>query len=221
MKYIAIIPARGGSKRFPRKNISELNGIPLIVYSIMYAKNNPEISDIYVSTDDDEIKSVSKNNGAKILNRPSALATDFASTASVLQDAVYKLIADGIEFDYVVLLQPTNPLRPQQLMGEAIKLIEEKKFSSIMSVNKCSRKLGKIEDDKFKPWNYFFGQRSQDMDPLFYENGLLYITSKELLLEGKVMDETTHPLLVNHIYGEVDIDTFEDMKYAEFVIKNY
>lgn len=221
MKYITLIPARGGSKRFPGKNIHMLNGMPLIEYSIQYSFQCNLINATYVSTDDKDIKAVASISGATVLDRSEELATDHASTAAVMQDAVRTLIDNGVEFDYVVLLQATNPLRPKDLLKDAIKIIEEKHCSSLMAVNRCDKKLGKIIDNQFKPWNYYFGQRSQDMEPLYYENGLLYITSKEMLLEGKVMDESSYPLVVDHIYGEIDIDTYEDMKYAEYIINNY
>lgn len=90
-----------------------------------------------------------------------------------------------------------------------------------MTVNRSELKLGKIINNHYQPWNYHYGQRSQDLEPLYYENGLLYISSKELLLKGKIVDENMYPMVVDHIFGEVDIDTKEDMSYAEFIYNNY
>lgn len=219
--YITIIPARGGSKRFPGKNIHELNGSPLISHSINYSLRNPQILGTYVSTDDDSIKIVSKDAGAEIINRPAILAGDYATTASAMKHAVQYLIDKGVEFDFVVLLQATNPLRPKNLLKEAIDIIERGNNDSLFTVNRSEKKLGKIIDDKFVPWNYQFGMRSQDMDPLYYENGLLYITSKELLLKEIIEGPTAYPMIVNHPFGEVDIDTIEDFRYAEHMIKQY
>ena len=81
--------------------------------------------------------------------------------------------------------------------------------------------MGKIIDGKFVPWNYKFGMRSQDMEPLYYENGLLYITSKELLLQEIIEGLTAYPMIVDHPFGEVDIDTVEDFHYAEYMINQY
>ena len=220
-RYIAIIPARGGSKRFPKKNIYQLDGKPLIVYSIEYAKVCDKINEIYVTTDSEEIAKVSMQAGAKVLKRPKALAGDFVPTVDVLKDVTLKLQEQGVEFDVIVLLQPTNPLRPKNLIMEAICQIEEGNHDSLCTVSICDKKLGKIIENKYVPWNYTFGQRSQDLEPLYYENGLLYIIRKELLLQGRILGDTMFPLIVDHPYGQVDIDTVADMNYAEYVIEQY
>ncbi len=221
MKYVTIIPARGGSKRFPGKNTHSLNGIPLICHSIEYSLNNASILGTYVSTDSDEIKCVSEKAGAEVIDRPAEFAGDYATTASAMKHAVQYLIGKGVEFDFVVLLQATNPLRPKGLLDEAISILEKGNNDSLFTVNRSEKKLGKIIDGKFVPWNYKFGQRSQDLDPLYYENGLLYITKKELLLQEIIEGPTAYPLVVNHPFGEVDIDTVEDFHYAEYMLNQY
>lgn len=220
-KYITIIPARGGSKRFPGKNIHLFLDKPLIAHSIICSQCCVNVCHTFVSTDDEQIKQVSLQYGAEIIERPAELGSDFATSADVMKNAVEQLIAKGVEFDYVLLLQATNPLRPINLLNDAINIIEETKSDSLMTVNRSELKLGKIVDNHFKPWNYHYGQRSQDLEPLYYENGLLYISSKELLLQGKIVSENMYPMVVDHIFGEVDIDTREDMAYAEFVANHY
>jgi len=221
MKYITIIPARGGSKRFPNKNIYPLSGYPLIVHSIKYSLSNDHISATYVSTDSPDIKIVSENYGATVLVRPDELAGDYVTTAAVLKHVAEILISRCEEFDFIVLLQATNPLRPMNMLKDAIKILESGDFDSLMTVNRDPRKLGKIIKNKFVPWNYKFGMRSQDMDPLYYENGLLYITSKEQILNGKIMGDKMYPMIMDHIFGEVDIDTKDDMAYAEYIFSRY
>lgn len=221
MKYITIIPARGGSKRFPGKNTHALNCSPLICHSIEYSLKNPRIQGTFVSTDADDIKRISSAAGAEIIDRPAEFAGDHATTASAMKHAVQYLLDKGIEFDYVVLLQATNPLRPKGLLDEAISIIEKGENDSLFTVNRSEKKLGKIIDGKFVPWNYKFGMRSQDLEPLYYENGLLYITRKELLLQEIIEGPTAYPLVVNHPFGEVDIDTVEDFHYAEYMINQY
>ena len=221
MKYVTIIPARGGSKRFPGKNIYVFMGKPLIAHSICYSQTCKFVSHTYVSTDDDIIKQTSLQYEADVIDRPEELGSDYATSADVMKNAVEQLLNRGETFDYVILLQATNPLRPKGLLEDAIKIIEENKPDSLMTVSKSDLKLGKIIDNHFRPWNYHYGQRSQDLDPLFYENGLLYISSKELLLQGKITSENMFPMVVDHIFGEVDIDTREDMEYAEFIAKRY
>ncbi len=220
-KYITLIPARGGSKRFPGKNIYDLNGKPLISHSIEYSLKNSNVIGTYVSTDAEDIKSISRVAGAEIIDRPDELAGDYATSASVMKHAVEYLMAKGVEFDYVILLQATNPLRPQGLLDEAIDIIEKTGATSLFTVSRSEKKLGKIIDGKYVPWNYTFGMRSQDMDPLYYENGLLYITSKELLLQEIIEGQDAYPLVVDHPFGEVDIDTREDFEYAKFILSQY
>jgi len=222
MKNIAIIPARGGSKRIPEKNIKLFGGMPLLVHSIQYALVNSEIIDaVYVSTDDATIKSIALANGAKVIDRPATISGDLEPTVSALKH-VLESIEDDVE--NVILLQPTNPLRPANLLKEAFEIYKEKKFDSLFTVSRNHQKFGKIAENKFQPFNYSVGQRSQDLEPLFFENGLLYITKASLILpldsardDSKIISENAFPFEVNHIFANVDIDTPEDFEYAEYL----
>lgn len=220
-KYITLIPARGGSKRFPQKNIQMLDNTPLICHSIEYSLKNPRVTETYVSTDSEEIKEISADAGAVVIDRPVELADDYATSASVMKHAVEYLMTKGVNFDYVILLQVTNPLRPNKMLDQAIDIIETGHYDSLFTVSRSEKKLGKIIDGRFTPWNYTFGMRSQDMEPLYYENGLLYITSKELLLQEIIEGEDAYPLVVDHPFGGVDIDTKEDFEYAKFILSQY
>ncbi|MDT8418694.1 MAG: acylneuraminate cytidylyltransferase family protein, partial [Lutibacter sp.] len=124
-------------------------------------------------------------------------------------------------YDYVVVLQPSNPLRPKNLLKEALKRMNEGNFDSLMTVSRNEQKFGKIINDKFVPYNYTIGQRSQDLVPLYYENGLLYIVKPSLILEGKLIGENHLPYIVNHPYTKVDIDTREDFDYAEYLFNKH
>jgi CMP-N-acetylneuraminic acid synthetase len=213
---ITIIPARGDSKRLPNKNSMHLNGKPLIAYSIEYAKQNIEIvGEIYVTTDNKEIKDIALQFGAKVIDRPKELADEYSSTVSAL-----KHVLENVEgsFDDVILLQPTNPLRPKNLLKEAYKTYLEKKYDSLMTVSRNQDKLGKVVNEEFIPFNYKFGQRSQDLEPLYYENGLLYITKSSLILNNSIIAKNCYPYIVDHPYAKIDIDTITDFNYAEFLI---
>jgi CMP-N-acetylneuraminic acid synthetase len=215
MKNIAIIPARGGSKRIPEKNIQLLGDLPLLVHSIQYALANSEIIDeVYVSTDDSRIKDLALAFGAKVMDRPEHISGDFEPTISALKH-VLESIETNVE--NVILLQPTNPLRPQNLLKEAFEKYQKEKYDSLFTVSRNHQKFGKIIDNKFYPFNYSIGQRSQDLEPLFFENGLLYITKASLILENSIISENAFPFDVNHIFANVDIDTPEDLDYAEFL----
>lgn len=215
MKTIAIIPARGGSKRLPNKNILSLGGIPLIAHSILYAQKNSAIIDaIYVSTDDAAIKKIALDYGAQVINRPAHLSGDLEPTVSAV-----KHVLESIEQDVenVILLQATNPLRPQNLLNEAFEVFQKGNYDSLFTVSRNHQKLGKIKDTKFIPFNYEVGQRSQDLEPLYFENGLLYISKASLILQETIISESAYPFEVNHIFDNVDIDTQEDLDYAEYL----
>ncbi|WP_163400277.1 cytidylyltransferase domain-containing protein [Flavobacterium fluviatile] len=219
MKTIAIIPARGGSKRLPQKNIRLLGGIPLIAHSILYAQANSEIiNEVYVSTDDAEIKKITLEFGAKVIDRPDSLSGDLEPTVSALKN-VLEQMEDEVE--NVILLQPTNPLRPQSLLKESFGYYQQNNQDSLFTVSQNHQKFGKIENQKFIPFNYKIGQRSQDLEPLFFENGLLYISKAKLILEDKIISESSFPYIIDSIFAKVDIDTEEDFDYAEYLFKKY
>ncbi|MGV6845011.1 MAG: acylneuraminate cytidylyltransferase family protein [Lutibacter sp.] len=217
LKTLAIIPARGGSKRFPNKNIHNFNGVPLITHSINYAKAN-KIENIIVSTDNDEIEKIAIQYGVKVSKRPMELATDYSPTIDTLK---YTLKEINKSFDFVILLQPTNPLRPKSLLNDALKIITEKKGDSLMTVTRSYQKFGKIRNQKFVPFNYKLGQRSQDLEPLYYENGLIYISTPNLILSNKIIGENHIPLIVDHPYAKVDIDTKEDLAFAQYILNQH
>jgi CMP-N-acetylneuraminic acid synthetase len=217
MKNIAIIPARGGSKRIPEKNIQLFGGLPLLVHSIQYALANSEIIDaVYVSTDDATIKATALAYGAKVIDRPASLSGDLEPTVTALKHALETI---GDAADNVVLLQPTNPLRPQNLLKEAFEIYRNGNLDSLFTVTRNHQKFGKISNNKFIPYNYAIGQRSQDLDPLFFENGLLYITKASLILEDVIISENAFPLEVNHVFANIDIDMKEDLDYAEYLFQ--
>ena len=214
MKNIAIIPARGGSKRLPNKNLLLLGGIPLLAHSILEAQKHPECIDaVYVSTDDAKIKEVALAYGAEVIDRPADLSGDFEPTVTAL-----KHVLESVDFlvNFVFLLQPTNPLRPENLIAEAYQLIQESQTDSLMTVTRNHQKFGTIKENSFVPFNYTLGQRSQDLEPLYFENGLLYIIQSKLLLKEKIMGTSPFPMVVNHPYAQIDIDTQEDLEQAEY-----
>jgi len=216
---IAIIPVRGGSKRLPKKNILPLNGIPLLVYSILYAQDNSDIIDeIIVSTDNKEIKDIALEYGVTVIDRPIALSDDHTTTVAVLKHVLENYTKT---VENVILLQATNPLRPKNMLAQAFKQYTTVNYDSLMTVSRNYEKLGKIINHKFEPFNYKQGQRSQDLEPLYAENGLLYITKARIIMEEKILGKENFPFIVNHPFAKVDIDVLEDLKYATFVLNTY
>ncbi|MFN5323909.1 MAG: cytidylyltransferase domain-containing protein [Bacteroidota bacterium] len=217
MSSIAVlIPARGGSKRLPGKNLLPLAGMPLIAHSIKYALSFDGLfNGVFVSTDDAQIAAVASQAGAQVIMRPAAFATDEATSASVALHALDHMPENTRS---VVLLQPTNPLRPDGMMQQLLDTFEKGAFDSMFTVSPLHKKAGRIQDSKFVPLNYDFGQRSQDNQPLYFENGLAYITSVEVIRQNKIISDDHGTLVVDHVYGEVDIDTKEDFEFAEWVV---
>ena len=217
-KPIVVIPARGGSKRLPQKNILPLGGIHLIAHSILYAKKFSHlISEIYVSTNDTQIAKVAIEYGAEVIERPEAISGDQSPTSETLQHAVLEA---RHEPDAVILLQPTNPIRPDSLLEDALSVFNEKQCDSLLTVSLFQEKLGKIAGDCFEPFNYEFGQRSQDLEPLYQENGLLYITKTAFIKEGIILADRNYSYIVDANFPLVDIDTEKDFNYAKFILKS-
>lgn len=219
MIYKIIIPARANSKRLPGKNMKILGDKPLIQYSIDFALNNLPPDSIWVNSDDKKIIEFAKKKGIRTLLRPNDLATDYTSTVDVLKFQVNYFKEQNIECDAIILLQPTNPFREDNLLKDVIKEFEESKRNSLATFSISEKKLGKIEDGFFKPTNYILGQRSQDLEKSYFENGLLYITKLESILAGKVITEDVYPLVCNTIKSSVDIDLMEDFIFAESLLK--
>jgi CMP-N,N'-diacetyllegionaminic acid synthase len=185
--FLAIIPARGGSKRLPRKNVLDLNGKPLIAYSIEAGVNSKCIDKVIVTSDDDEILDISRKFGADIIKRPDELANDTATTF----DAIKHTIDNCEKYDYIVLLQPTSPLRNEKHIDEAIELLENKKADAVISV--CEMDHSPLwsnalpEDLSMKNFlrEEVLNKRSQDLEKYYRINGAIYICKIEKLLENK------------------------------------
>lgn len=187
------------------------------MHSINYAKENLDFIDkIVISTDHQEIKKIAKSNGAEVIDRPLELAQDLTSTLEVLQHIMEEL---DEQYDNLILLQPTNPLRPQHLLENAYSDFLEGNFHSLMTVTRNHQKFGKIEDSRFIPFNYNMGERSQDLEPLYFENGMLYIIKTEIIKNGELLAPNNCAYVIDHPWAKVDIDTLEDFEYAEFLMK--
>ena len=185
--FLAIIPARGGSKRLPRKNILDLCSKPLISWSIEAALKSKYISKVVVSSDDNEILTISKKYGAETINRPEYLANDTATTFDALEHTINSLE----KYDYIVLLQPTSPLRNKKHIDEAIELLNEKDANAVISVceTEHSPLWCNILDEDLNMSNFLpkevLNKRSQDLPKYYRINGAIYICKTEELLKNK------------------------------------
>ncbi|MDA3781229.1 MAG: acylneuraminate cytidylyltransferase [Bacteroidales bacterium] len=180
-KIIAIIPARGGSKGIPQKNIKNLAGKPLIAWTIEQAKKSKYIDEVYVSTDSKGIEAISKDYGSEVISRPASISGDTASTESALLHASTYLKED---YDIMILFQCTSPLRYSKQIDGAIEKIFIEKSDSLLTGYENDRFYW---DNKGNSLNYDFKKRPrrQDKDWEFVENGSFYIFKKESLLKNK------------------------------------
>ncbi len=221
MSIITIIPARGGSKGLPGKNIRNLADLPLIAHSIMSAKEAKLVDKVYVSTDDHEIAEIAKDYGAEIIDRPEQLANDTASSESALIHAVEQIEAKDIDINLVVFLQCTSPIRTAEDIDNAIKKVTTENADSLLSVSPNHRFLWQEVDDVVQSINYDYRRRlrRQDMQPQYVENGSIYIFKPWVLKE-----------LNNRLGGKIslfpmseaaswEIDSLLDFEIAESLLK--
>lgn len=221
MKISTIIPARGGSKGVPHKNVRPIADKPLIAHSILDAKESKFVDRVYVSTDSLEIAEVSQKYGAEVIHRPDELAGDTASSESALIHAVKQIESTGIAIDLVVFLQCTSPIRTGTDIDNAIKKVKTENADSLLSVSPSHRFLWQEVDGVGKSINYNYRDRPrrQDMQPQYMENGSIYIFKPWVLKElnnrlgGKIvlfpMDEA----------ASWEIDSVLDFEIAEFLLK--
>jgi CMP-N-acetylneuraminic acid synthetase len=214
---LAIIPARGGSKRLPRKNILPFGGRPLLAWSVALALRIPAITRCVVSTEDDEIAGVAHAAGAEVITRPAEFASDEASSLDVLVHALDAAERSGEKFSAVVLLQPTNPLRPVEMVQRAIDRFDAEDCESLISVSRRRLKLGHIDDGCFRP-SYVFGTQSRLMDDIFYENGLLYLIKRDTLRRGSLTGERVLAFETERPFDDVDIDEPVDLLIGEAIL---
>lgn len=186
-KILAIIPARGGSKGIPRKNLRILCGKPLIAYTIEAALNSKYIDRVVVSTEDEEIADVAQGYSAEVIKRPPELADDLAPTEPSLEHVVrYMEETEGYRADVIILLQPTSPLRNSQHIDEAIETFFSNKYDSLLSVCPSHAFLWKADKEKMYSVNYDFRNRPrrQERELEYRENGAIYITKYDILMNG-------------------------------------
>ncbi|UCV06677.1 cytidylyltransferase domain-containing protein [Dechloromonas denitrificans] len=225
MRILALIPARGGSKRLPGKNIRALGGRPLIAWSIEAARGVPGIADILVSTDDEEIAAASREHGAMVpWLRPAELATDDAGSAAVCVHALDWYEAQFGKVDGLLLLQPTSPFRGQETVLQGLALYQVSGFRRVVSFSPAASHpmwCVRVEEGKIIPFvaGGGFGVRSQDLPAAYTVNGALYLISPATLRNTyDFVGDDVVPLLMEGPELSIDIDTEFDWLYAEAVL---
>ena len=224
-KIISIIPARGASKRLPRKNILLLAGKPVISYSIEQSLKSEYIDRTIVSTEDKEIAEVSRKYGAEVIERPENLATDEASTLVVLQHVLSVLKEQDYNPDIVILLQPTSPLRKTSQIDESIKKLINNDINMIVSVSELHigyKWLLEIKNEKlhFISENNLKNTRTQDQKKVYMLNGAINAYKKEIVLKSGIynFNDNCLPLIMDKITS-MEIDDKADLEIINLYMK--
>jgi CMP-N,N'-diacetyllegionaminic acid synthase len=223
LKVAAIIPARGGSKGIPKKNIIDLAGKPLVAWSIGHAKGSKSVGSVWVSTDDPEIAEVSKQYGAQVVVRPPQLATDTSPSEDALIHALDEIERHiGSKLDLLVFLQATSPVRDRDDIDNAVSKLVSEGADSLLSCLKLEDYfIWEERDGRFESVNYDYRSRKrrQDIKPQYLENGSIYVFKPDILrkdrnrLGGKI---TVYEMAE---WKSHQIDDPQDIQMCEYYIK--
>lgn len=228
MKILAIIPARGGSKGVPGKNIKMLGGKPLIAYTIQAAQKAKLLTEIILSTDSDKIIRVAKAYGLEVpFKRPASLATDESPTILTVLHALDYFSENGIYFDAVCILQVTNPFRTSEFIDEAIEKFKNSKADSLISVLKVPHEFNPhwvFEKNAKENLVISTGEseiisRRQELPTAYYRDGSIYITKTEVLLNQKSLYGKSIAYMEADEKRHINIDTVEDWESAVALAK--
>lgn len=217
-KILVIIPARGGSKGIPRKNIRLMNGKPLISYAIKCALESNYNPDVYVSTDDEEITEISEQYGAMIITRDELLSSDLVTLDPVVYDATVKVEQNkGIKYDYVITIQPTSPLLSTQTLDKAIAYAIHDNWETVISVVNHPRLSWTTNGHDIIPL-YKERKNRQELPPQYFETGAFVISKRCVLRENSRIGRKISVYEVSDDEG-IDIDNSNDWILAEGILK--
>jgi pseudaminic acid cytidylyltransferase len=224
MSSVAIIPARGGSKRIPRKNLKPFDGVPMIARSIHAAISSGLFADVVVSTDDEEIAELARACGARVpFMRPAELADDFTGTAAVIVHALDELRRQGRDFDYACCIYATAPLLQTRFLHQGLNLLEQQPDKSF-AFSVCDfgfpvqRALTLDEQGALTAlYPAFRNTRSQDLPTAYQDAGQFYWGRSSAWLKGEVLYSPASLPVILPRYLVQDIDTLEDWKRAEYL----
>lgn len=219
MSNLCIIPARGGSKRIPRKNIKNFLGKPIIAYSIQTAMQSGLFDEVMVSTDDQEIAEIAIKYGAKVpFYRTADSANDFATTVDVLKEVKNEYKKQNKEFDFICCIYPTAPLIRTEDLKNGYELIINKGYSSVFPVVSYGYPVwrGVRIDNIGKTqlvWGEYKNARSQDLEPIYHDAGQWYWYNPDKITDTLFTENSSSIILAEE--NVQDIDTLTDWKLAE------
>lgn len=217
---LAIIPARGGSKRIPRKNIKQFCGKPILAYSIEAAIQSELFSEVMVSTDDDEIAGIARQYGASVpFPRSVETSNDYATTEDVLLEVVEKYHQTGRDFSYICCIYPTAPFVTAQKLRSAFRLFYGSGADALVPVVPFSYPPLRgfiLQNERIRmKWPEYEAARSQDLQPIYHDCGQFYFAHMDAFLREKTLFcEETIPMLLPELEVQ-DIDNETDWELAE------
>lgn len=218
-KRVAIIPARGGSKGIPNKNIIDFCGKPLMAWSILQAINTPEIDEVYVTSDSSEILEIARSYGAKGIVRPDDISGDRATSESAIEHALSVI---DYQVDLALMLQATSPLRKPDDLGKAIRQFDEEKWDSAFSGGVLEDFLiwEKDEQGGLRSFNYDYLNRGrrQDRKAQYVENGSFYLFKPEILKKGNRLGGHIGIYLMD-FWQSFEIDNYEDLEFLRLLFE--
>lgn len=229
MRILALIPARGGSKGVPGKNIKLLNGIPLLAYTSEIALQSKQLTEVIVSTEDEQIREVAKNLGIKVpFIRPMALAQDDTPTIDVIVQALQWHEKQNVFFDAVCLLQVTSPFRTLEFLDKAIEKFMASGCDSLVSVQRVPHEYNphwtfevNVEGNlKIATGEADIISRRQELPQAYHRDGSIYITKTKVLLEELSLYGKSTAFIESNPDFYVNIDTLQDWEKAEEMIQN-
>ncbi|MCT4628556.1 pseudaminic acid cytidylyltransferase [Winogradskyella sp.] len=225
MTNLAVIPARGGSKRIPRKNIKSFLGKPIIAYSIETALNSNLFNEVMVSTDDDEIAEVAKQYGAKVpFLRSKKNSDDFATTFDVIKEIIEFYKREGKIIKRACCIYPTAPFVTSEILNQASNLLDNNNFDCVFPVLPFSFPIQRaVRKNSFGKMTMFYPEhqssRSQDLEKAFHDAGQFYFFKPETIIKKQVLwTDNTGVIEIDELKGQ-DIDTLMDWKLAELKYK--
>lgn len=219
-RFLGFIPARGGSKGIPRKNLRLLANRPLIAHTIEHSLQVPEFSAVVVSTDDSEIRAFSLSLGVRVIDRPPELASDTASTEAALLHTLDVLQEGGEGFDYTVILEPTSPLRNPATVQRCMHLAADKDAAVVITVTEMRSNLGRLDGDCFKPLFPDTPRRRQLREPLFAEAGVAYVIgTHQLRSTGWIFSGAEVLAVPVDAVEAIDINTADDLRICAALVE--
>lgn len=224
MKNLCIIPARGGSKRIPKKNIKLFNGIPMIAWSIKCALEADIFKKVVVSSDDNEIISIARKYGATVpFRRPASLADDYTTTQEVIKHGISECIKNRTEYDSICCLYATSPFTSAKDLKKALDIVNLYSDAMVFPATTFEYPIQRAISINKNGWGEMLNKnqvstRSQDLDESYHDAGQFYCASIERWLSNTPILEKSRPLIIPR-WRVQDIDTEEDWKRAEIMAK--